>query len=68
LIICGSEEVEEHDGSGDIAVDEEAELPSRKCARRDETDDSDESLPSLQVAFCCLITTHSSLMRSQLGP
>jgi len=32
--------------------DVEPESPSRKCSRRDLMDDPEESVPSLQVAFC----------------
>jgi len=32
--------------------DVEPESPSRKCSRRHLTDDPEESVPSLQVAFC----------------
>ena len=47
--------MEEHDGDVDAAEDK-AESPSRKCARHeDQTDDAEESLPSLQVAIHCLI-------------
>ena len=47
--------MEEHDGDVDAAEDK-AESRSRKCARHeDQTDDAEESLPSLQVAIHWLI-------------
>jgi len=57
LTICGSDEEEGQSGDVDAAVDEDTESPSRKCARRDEMDDGEDPLPSLQVTFRRPITS-----------